>query len=57
MKKGTKIKYCTSAYLGKEIVRSAYVLKDDGDEYIWIADTKENLDAGCGATISRSALR
>lgn len=57
MKKGTKIKYCTSVYCGKEIIRTAYILKDDGDDYIWVSATKEDLNNGCGATILRSELR
>lgn len=57
MRKGTKIKYCNSLYFGKEIVETAYVLYDDGGDYIWISSTKENLRDGYGATIRRDALR
>lgn len=55
--KGKKIKYCDSTYCGKEIIKTAYVLMDNGDEYIWIADTKEELREGYGATIHRDTLR
>ena len=57
MKQGKKIKYCAGMRFGKEIIRTAYVLNDDGGDYIWISDTKEELNAGCGATILRSELR
>jgi hypothetical protein len=57
MTKGKKIKYCTGIYCGKEIINTAYILKDDGGEYIWVTDTKEELKTGYGATILRVDLR
>lgn len=57
MKKGKKIKYCISLYCGKEVIETAYVLDDDGGDYIWISSTKEDLRDGYGSTIHRSALR
>ena len=57
MEKGQKIKYCRYVYCGKEIIETAYVLQDDGGEYIWISKTKEDLKNERGATILRSSLR
>lgn len=57
MKTGTKIKYCTHTAFGEEAIETAFVLKDDGGEYIWISDSKEDLKAGIGSTIARSELR
>ena len=57
MKKGQKISYCRYVYCGEEIIETAYVLQDDGGDYIWISSTKEELKNGFGATILRSELR
>ena len=57
MEKGQKIKYCSYVYCGKEIIETAYVLQDDGGDYIWISKTKEEMKNGYGATILRSDLR
>lgn len=57
MKTGKKIKYCSGLYCGEEIIKTAYVLKDEGEEYIWLSSTKEELHDGFGATIKRSDLR
>ena len=57
LKTGKKIKYCQYIYCGKEVIETAYVLEDDGGDYIWISKSKENLKDGYGATILRSALR
>ena len=57
MKKGKKIKYCSGLCCGKEVIETAYVLQDDGDEYIWISSTKEDLKNGYGSTIARNSLR
>jgi hypothetical protein len=57
MEFGKKIKYCRSIYCGKEIIETAYVLQDDGGDYIWISSTKESLKDGLGHTILRSELR
>ena len=54
---GKKIKYCRGLYCGEEIIETAYVLQDDGGEYIWISSTKEALRDGLGATITRDSLR
>lgn len=56
MEYGRKIKYCAGTNCGKEIIQTAYVLRDDGD-YIWIAETKEDLKNGIGSTITRLELR
>jgi hypothetical protein len=55
--KGQKIKYCSYVYCGKEIIKTAYVLQDNGGEYIWISSTKEELKNERGATILRSEVR
>lgn len=57
MKKGKKIKYCGGLYCGEEIIETAYVLRDDGDGWIWISSTKEELKDGFGATIRKESLR
>ena len=57
MKYGQKIKYCIGLHCGKEIIETAYVLEDDGGEYIWISSTKEALKDGRGHTITRNDLR
>jgi hypothetical protein len=57
MEKGQKIKYCRYVYCGKEIIETAYILQDDGGDWIWISSTKEQLKAGLGATILRTDLR
>ena len=54
---GQKIKYCRGVYCGNEIIETAYVLQDDGGEYIWISETKKSLNDGLGWTILRSDLR
>lgn len=54
---GQKIKYCRYVYCGEEIIETAYVLQDDGGDYIWISSTKEKLKDGFGATILRSEVR
>lgn len=56
MKYGQKIKYCEGLNFGEKIIATAYVLKDDGD-YIWIAETKDDLKNGIGSTITREDLR
>lgn len=57
LKFGQKIKYCAYMYCGKEIIETAYVLQDDGSDYIWISKSKKSLNDGFGRTILRSALR
>ncbi len=57
MEKGTRIKYCSGLYCGKEIIETAYILQDDGGEYIWISKSKKSLNDGFGCTILRSELR
>jgi hypothetical protein len=54
---GQKIKYCRYVYCGEEVIETAYVLQDDGSDHIWISSTKEDLEAGFGATILRSEVR
>ena len=54
---GQKIKYCAGLYCGEEIIKTAYVLQDDGDDWIWISSTKKELKDGFGATIKKSEVR
>jgi hypothetical protein len=56
MKKGMKIKYCAGMRGNKEVIKTAFVLRDDGD-YIWISETREELNGGYGCTISVDELR
>jgi hypothetical protein len=54
---GQKIKYCRGLYCGEEVIETAYVLQDDGSDYIWISSTKEDLKDGFGHTILRDEVR
>lgn len=56
MKHGQKIKYCSHVCNGTEVIKTAYVLRDDGD-HIWISETKDELKGGFGVTISREDVR
>lgn len=55
--KGQKIKYCRGLYCGEEIIETAYVLQDDGDEWLWISSTKKELKDGFGHTILKSEVK
>ena len=57
MRKGQQIKYCSHISWGKEVIKTAFVLSDDGGDYIRISDTKEDLNNGIGYTISVDSLR
>lgn len=54
---GEKIKYCRGLYCGEEIIETAYVLQDDGGEWLWISSSKKALKEGFGATILRSEVK
>lgn len=54
---GQKIKYCRYVYCGEEVIETAYVLQDDGGDYIWISSTKKALKDGYGHTILRTEVR